>query len=406
MTKKRAAKGQGSIFLKGGEYKAKHWVTVDGVEVRRTFSLGTTSQGLAKAKNAALVEALRRGEIPGAEQTRAVETFKDAVERICTGLDYQKTIENRRSRLRRYAGHMDALRVDKCGAIHLREALDKAAKAGKSKGTIGLLKKDLNVVFGSLWRDEIIKEDPSRKVKLPGGLREDDRPRQILTDEEFLVFVGSAVVPWRLRIMAMCSRMLGGMRTSDLLAWDWSHIDTREFRTARVKRPKTKSATYVQIPEALRTVLLDWWTEHRCPGSGPVFPSAPHRSYSGELRLYLRRAFELDGPAPRRLGSRGATGWTQLRAMTERERELLEDGEFSRRVDFHSFRRAYVTGLASGAVDERLAMRLSGHTSPEVHRGYLDRLRPIATPEAALPRLQLVPKMGPIVTDPAKKKAG
>ena len=57
--------------------------------------------------------------------------------------------------------------------------------------------------------------------------------------------------------------------------------------------------------------------------------------------------------------------------MTERERELLTETEYTRPVDFHSFRRQFKQALADAGVDVQQAMNLSGATDLSAHKRYL-----------------------------------
>ena len=58
----------------------------------------------------------------------------------------------------------------------------------------------------------------------------EERERETLTDEETLMLLRSVKVPRRLKAMAAVSRGSGGGRTSDLLALNWEHIDTAEWK--------------------------------------------------------------------------------------------------------------------------------------------------------------------------------
>jgi hypothetical protein len=60
----------------------------------------------------------------------------------------------------------------------------------------------------------------------------------------------------------------------------------------------------------------------------------------------------------------------------------------SRRVDFHSFRRAYNTALAGAGVNVQTAMGLASHSDPKTHMRYVmaaEAARPV--PLAALPTI-------------------
>jgi integrase len=65
----------------------------------------------------------------------------------------------------------------------------------------------------------------ARKVRVPKGAPVDERRRLVLTDEEFDALMASDAMSAELAAMAFTSRTFGGMRTSDLHAWDWKHDD-------------------------------------------------------------------------------------------------------------------------------------------------------------------------------------
>ena len=57
----------------------------------------------------------------------------------------------------------------------------------------------------------------------------------------------------------------------------------------------------------------------------------------------------------------------------------------TKRVDFHSFRRAYNTALARAGVNAQTAMRLAGHRQMGTHMRYVMTVDVLATPVEALP---------------------
>lgn len=357
--------------FRAGQYWVRPTVDYDGVPVRVWFALGTDSKAVARAKARDLFDRLARGEIPKAAELRTPETMRQVFARTIDELkrDGMKSWKDREQRLRDYAepaiGKLDYGAVR---ALHIREVLETCARNGRSKQTVKHLRQDLKCVFDRLWRDELIKENPVLKTSTPKFATEDGRPRQILTDEEFAKFLMCEQVSLLLRTMALVSRTFGGLRTSDLHAWRWEHVDTATWSTAQIRRPKTKGMSFQEIPELLRFWLKRWHLENEKPTSGPVFPvgrgerAEQHRSHTGYARQ-LRAALWLAGV---------------------RRPELHESGELSKRVDFHSFRRAFATAIADSGLNAQTAMRLAGHAKLETHLRYVSQLKRLAAPDGVL----------------------
>lgn len=244
-------------------------------------------------------------------------------------------------------------------------------------------------MLGELWRDEVVAENVARRVQVPKNAPVDDRERVVLTDDEFAAFMACPDVCAELHAMALASRTFGGMRTSDLHAWDWSHVDTTGWLDAHVPRPKTKSCDRIGLPEVLVPVLQSWWHAHGCPAAGPVFPCrrgprAGQRkgtgiSCAGALRDALWSA-GIVRPLP---GFHDAEGAVEQRQLCQIQ---VGSGEL-RPCDFHSFRRAYNTALADAGVNVQTAMRLAGHRNASTHMRYVLRSQKLEAPAAALPSL-------------------
>jgi len=360
--------------FRAGQYWVRPTVEIDGVKVRPWYALGTDSKAVANAKARDLFDRLERGEIPKATELRVPETMKEVFARTVAELkrDGMKSWKDREQRLRDYAepaiGKLDYAAVR---ALHIREILEACAREGRSKQTVKHLRQDLLCIFDRLWRDELIKENPVLKTSVPKFATEDARPRQILTDEEFAKFLMCEQVSLLLRTMALVSRTFGGLRTSDLHVWRWDHIDTASWSVAQVRRPKTKGMAFLEVPELLRFWLKRWHLENEKPTSGPVFPvgrgarAEEHRKHTGYARQ-LRAALWEAGV---------------------RRAELHDNGELSKRVDFHSFRRAYATAIADSGLNAQTAMRLAGHAKLETHLRYVSQLRTLAAPDGVLSTL-------------------
>jgi integrase len=356
----------GQIFFVRQSYSLRYWTVIDGRRVRKCVSLGTADPEVAKNRAARLL----KGADPATAQ--APETFEQAARRV-VARQAILTAGERLSRLERFAfPELGNLAVTALRPTHIRAVLDAAVRAGRSRSMVTHLKDDVSTILHALWQDELIAENWAARVEVPKGARTDGRPRVVLTDAEFELFLVSPVVPEDLRLMGLASRTLGGMRTSEVHAWDWADVDVAEWKTATVTRRKTRSKTYLVLPEVLVAYLRPWWERLGRPRRGPVFPdrSGGHhgkRSWARELRAALWMA--------------------EIRRTDDRKTCPLQvDRPESRRADFHSFRRAYNTALAAAGVNVQQAMALAGHSSPSTHMRYVLLATALEAPEAALPR--------------------
>jgi integrase len=304
----------------------------------------------------------------------ANETFESAARRL-VALQVAKTRGERLRRLEMYAFPLlGEVPVREILGFHIKPVLA-AALPALARTSIGHLLDDISSVLDELWRDGVLAENPARRVRVPGAARVDGRPRVVLTDDEFARLVAWPPLTPELRCMFMSARCLGGARTSDLHAWDWHHIDTSTWASAWVPRPKTSTRDRLALPDVLVPALRNWWCLEGQPSRGPVFPvregdrAGARRgkmSHARELRKALWRAGVRRGP-------------------TRAECELQTDTAETRRVDFHSLRRAYNTSLAAAGVNVQTAMKLAGHRSATTHMRYVLPAEPLAVPKTALP---------------------
>lgn len=329
--------------------------------------LHTADKELATLRLQALVSG-GENPVPG------VENFREACQRVCKVLkrDGMRTADERLSRLKRYAwptiGHL-AVTCIKSGQIS--SVLEIARDAGLAMDTVKHLHVDMSKVFGELVRDEVLEYNPAKgeKVRIP-KIKKDRRKRVLLTDEEFTKFFqfhlratrpapGSRptrqlITRRQLAVMALVSRCFGGLRPSDMHAWTWEDIDTVGWVWADAPRPKTERSAdddgedapreRLGLPPLVADTLKGWWESAGKPTTGLVFP-CQKGTYADDLRQAL------------------------LEAGIDRA-ELHESNDKTRRTDFYSFRRAFVTAVARSGMNAQMAMRASGHKSMTTHQRY------------------------------------
>lgn len=373
-TKKSKA---GSLIWRKGGWSGRYRAIVDGESVRVCVPLGTDNKSAARIK----LERLMRGGSP--ESVAEVETFEEAARRIVPEQGI-KSESVRARRLETYAfPELGSTPVDKLRAADIRHALEAMAQQGLSQQSVKHLLADISGVLGTLWRDEVLPENAAKRVQVPKFAKVDGRPRVVLSDDEFSRLVAWPDLHAELRVMCLVARCVGGMRTSDLHAWSWEHIDWIKG-DAHVPRPKTKTSDRLVLPAQVMPALRGWWKSSGSPVKGPVFPEAwgpnagerrGRKSHAGRLRRAL---------------------WTAgvRRGETKETCPLQTDTADTKRVDFHSFRRAYNTGLATAGVNVQTAMALAGHRQASTHMRYVRLTEVLEVPLAALPRAALVPRVG------------
>ncbi len=328
--------------------------------------------------------------------------------------------DKERRSLEMYAlGDIGHLPVRDVRPRHVREVLQAAQARGLRQKTLAYIRGALRRLFASAVEDELAEHNPVAHVRTPktGEVRKE---RTLLSDEEFVRFVSCAEVDLEMRMLSLAARCEGGMRTGDLHHWDWSMIDREHFAECFIPRSKTRRPQQLEIPSVLAPYLRQWWEQAGRPEAGPVFPvrtgrragerKRPENSYAKRLRRCLVQAAifrepPIEVPATRK-GMRSDLGQKALgTTLAPNPRDpLYFETEVSLPVDFHSFRRAFASGLAEAGVNVQHAMHLTAHSDPRVHSLYIARTAAMRSiPLEALPPLpgrpfEGGPESSPIVT--------
>jgi len=255
---------------------------------------------------------------------------------------------------------------------NIRAVLDEAVRKGLSKGTVGHLRRLMHRLFGAAWKAELIRENPTARVSVADlGIRETLRKRTILNDEEIAAFLASPHGSLEIKMLSLVARIEGGMRTAEVNRWQWQDIDLEHFARCTVPRAKGGDAQALEIPAVLRPFLRRWWEDHGSPTAGPVFPVRRGKRIGAEKSANTSYAHRLRRDL--------------LRAGIDRH-ELHNDTARTRRVDFHSFRRAFVSAAARTGVNAQTSMQLAAHTSMRTHMRYAVEAH-MEIPAAMLPRI-------------------
>lgn len=356
--------------------------------------LGTDDRGQATERLALWIASGEPPPLP------SQELFSAATERVLSRPEVKKEkgYGDRAHRLRSFAlpviGH---LTVAAMKPSHVRSVLDqmgqqsKATRAQYAADTVHHLRVDISRILTALVHEGTLDTNVAKDIELPDSVEVDDRPRIVLTDDELDAFRTERGFERELDMMALFATELGGHRTSDLHAADYSHFNLRKG-TCTVQRPKTdregsrkgrrkgrRRATRgttrqeIAIPEVVLGPFLAWRRAAGNPTSGPIFPLRRGKnvggrktgkgiSYAKALReaLWAARVYR---PLP---------GFERLTGDARKQKCALQtDTDETRAVDFHSFRRYFVSKLAHSGMNLQTAMAAAGHSDPATHARYL-----------------------------------
>lgn len=372
------------------------------------------------------------GEPPA--EGRGRRTFEEEAERVVMALlagDEDKA-KDRASRLRRYVyGTIGMLPVGDLEPHHVAAVLDASSRSGLSASTVHKLRVDISQVLAQLLREGQIPGNVARAVPLPPDARIDARPRVCLSDEQIVAFHERHGYREPLAMMALFCRQIAGHRTSDIHAADWSHIDTAQFATMNVRRPKTDGetgrgasaqkarrlrayelVTHV-VDEGLRPLIREYWLAQGSPKKGPVFPLL-RDGVGGIVKKrdgtrYTRRASKA-GERKRGTGNSYAKALRRMvwaagiydpmpgfdpAAPDKALCRLQTDTEETRRLDFQSFRRALVTAVADAQVPLPTQLAITGHTQLQTQQRFYLQKRLVQVPKQALPSVSVSAPLPP-----------
>jgi len=384
-----ARKRTGSLELRDGVYFARVTIGSGAEQSRPWFCLNTGDEGAAKKRLAKLVTDAAAGKLkPPQEDVGGKVTFKAYAsawveKRIAQGVVMATTEKGLLERdVYPAIGRVRLVDVTPVQIAALLEvaAVRPSAIRGATRtigaSTVGTIRATIHRVLDQAWRDGLITEDPTKKVRLPPS-QEIKKDRAIVTDAELLQYLACPEANLELRMMSLVARSEGGMRTGDLTRWSWAMVDREHFATCSIPRSKKKRPQALAIPPSLRPFLRAWWEQHGSPADGPVFPRRRGPKAGG-----FRKA-------------RGVSFAKQLRRdlwkAGVRRNELHHETESTKPVDFHSFRRSLSTALAEADVPARKAMAILDHDDERVHSRYVMKTAKMQEiPSEALPDVSVL----------------
>jgi len=420
---------KGSLEFRGGTWHARLTVTIEGEAIRKWFDLETDNRAVARRKMARL---LAKHVAPNLEaaavEVARPESYSELAVRVALKRREEGIADCRTKKFREglwVLPEIGTLAVNQVRPEHIAGIYENARAKGRSLSLLRNLRTVMQSRFNVALEEEVIAESPTKRVRIP-KVKIDRRERAVLTDAELITYLawqhpseGRQMAVLERQVMSALARMFGGLRTGDIHGLRWEHFDTNEgaFTWGMALRRKTARPQRIEVPGALRPILADWWARKGKAAVGPVFPllrgksageGRTHKaSHAKALRRDLQAAFaahrEANKSLPTEVLDTFAPGPRSARWL-----ELFEQTEFTRPVDFHSWRRKFVQALADIGLSAQQAQKLAGHADLAAHERYLrNTTRTLVIPSGALPNFttRVLPRCRPKLKNPDSQSA-
>jgi integrase len=289
--------------------------------------------------------------------------------------------------LKKHCGNM---LVNTVTQHELRDVIKAEHARGLSYESLRRLWSAISKLFTWLFKqDRLADISFLAKVEIPESARRDRRERTLLEDDEFWKLVECVDVPLRYRALYLASRLVGGMRASDLHAIRWSSVDVVDWAWVLVSRPKTDGdgdePTRIKLEPEAASVLKEYYLSQGRPEPRKyVFGrQRDRRGGQGEVGGRVNRGSSYARRLRRHLTLAGVK-----RIELHKDFDADADGSGgSKRADFHSFRRLYCTALAVAGVNIQQAMEFAGHRRAETAIRYVKLARRmISAPATSKPK--------------------
>jgi integrase len=247
----------------------------------------------------------------------------------------------------------------------IRVFRDAQLASGNSNNTANDVVRIIGTAFTAARKLAYIPTNPCEALE---SLPEETAERATFTAEQVAALVREANGDWK---GAILFAYYTGARLGDVANMTWQAIDLKKrvvnFTPRKTKRTKKKRKKGLEIPlhPELEAHLL------KSPGIGKafLFPSLAGRStggktgLSGQFAKIMRKA----GIVP---------------TITRH----TEAGRANKDLSFHSLRHSFNSAMANAGISQEVRMKLTGHSSAEINRGYTHHeLEPLRAAVAVLP---------------------
>ena len=260
---------------------------------------------------------------------------------------------------------------------------DAQIASGKHPNTVRYLVKQLRIPFNAARRQGIITHNPAESVELPGKAKNEDgveATRDVFTPKQVKALMKAAVIrehgkpvfdageEWR---GAILYAYFTGARLQDVANITWSAIDL-PAKTITYRSKKTGKLVTIPMHAELENYLL----ELSAPNSGKafVFPKLAGRGTGGRSGLSMT--------------------FSRIMARAKIAGEVLHEpskdgqGRTVRALTFHSLRHSFNSAMANAGVSQEIRMKLTGHVSAEMNKGYTHHeLEPLRAAISLIPSI-------------------
>ncbi|MDC0218612.1 tyrosine-type recombinase/integrase [Verrucomicrobia bacterium] len=222
--------------------------------------------------------------------------------------------------------------------------LELRLEEGCAPSTISIDGKALRGAFNHAVKQGLLPNNPADAVELPAR---NSVKRGTFTPAEIGILLETAQGEWKDLILIA---YYTGARLSDCTRMKWADVDLAGGTLTYAVKKKGGAEQQIPLHEHLEAHLVsltsqDEPTEYIMPDMARKGPGGRHGLSEGFKRIMRKAGLALQtvqGGGKRKLARR----------------------------TFHSLRHSFTSALANAGVPEELRMKLTGHSSKDVHRGY------------------------------------
>ena len=283
-----------------------------------------------------------------------------------------------------FLGARARLNIAAIGPKDLTSYRDAQIASGKHPNTVRYLVKQLRIPFNAARRQGIITHNPAEAVELPAPAKGADgaeTKRDAFTGEEIEALLDAATAcehgrpifaagtEWR---GAILFAYFTGARLQDVANMTWGGIDLPS-KTITYRAKKTGKPVTIPMHSELETHFLALSAPDKSETF--VFPKLAGQGTGGRSGLSMTFA---------RIMARAGVIGEVLRAASKGGK-----GRTVHALSFHSLRHSFNSAMANAGVTQEVRMKLTGHTSAEMNKGYTHHeLEPLRAAVAVIPGIR------------------